>query len=260
MELADGVVYQEDPGGPGPAMMSERVSGLAGSIYREFERLIGRYDEEVVAELMPLVVAVLENLDSVCAHSQETSVELELLRDDNEQLLTQYEREKALRKQAEEKFIEFEDSQEQEKKDLQIRVEALESQTRQLELKAKNYADQISRLEEREAELKKEYNALHSRHTEMIHNYMEHLERAKLHQLTGGDQLEPVTHNRIRKDPPISLGIFPLPPGEALLTPDTQRGTVETPGSDNWKFRELSQPRSRTSLKLLNHLSDSHSR
>lgn len=40
------------------------------------------------------------------------------------------------------KFIEFEDSQEQEKKEIQIRVEALESQTRQLELKAKNYADQ----------------------------------------------------------------------------------------------------------------------
>nr|XP_009925689.1 PREDICTED: C-Jun-amino-terminal kinase-interacting protein 4-like [Haliaeetus albicilla] len=98
------------------------------------------------------------------------------------------------------KFIEFEDSQEQEKKDLQTRVEALESQTRQLELKAKNYADQISRLEEREAELKKEYNALHSRHTEMIHNYMEHLERTKLHQLTGGDQLESTTHSRIREN------------------------------------------------------------
>ncbi|XP_017667502.1 PREDICTED: C-Jun-amino-terminal kinase-interacting protein 4 isoform X2 [Lepidothrix coronata] len=249
MELADGVVYQEDPGGPGPAMMSERVSGLAGSIYREFERLIGRYDEEVVAELMPLVVAVLENLDSVCAHSQETSVELELLRDDNEQLLTQYEREKALRKQAEEKFIEFEDSQEQEKKDLQTRVEALESQTRQLELKAKNYADQISRLEEREAELKKEYNALHSRHTEMIHNYMEHLERTKLHQLTGSDQLESTTHSRIRKERPISLGIFPLPPGDALLTPEAQREAAETPASEHWKFHELSQPRSHTSLK-----------
>ncbi|XP_053939477.1 C-Jun-amino-terminal kinase-interacting protein 4 isoform X2 [Cuculus canorus] len=249
MELADGVVYQEDPGGPGPAMMSERVSGLAGSIYREFERLIGRYDEEVVAELMPLVVAVLENLDSVCAHSQETSVELELLRDDNEQLLTQYEREKALRKQAEEKFIEFEDSQEQEKKDLQTRVEALESQTRQLELKAKNYADQISRLEEREAELKKEYNALHSRHTEMIHNYMEHLERTKLHQLTGGEQPESITHSRIRKERPISLGIFPLPSGDALLTPEAQREAGETPGSEHWKFHELSQPRSHTSLK-----------
>uniref|UniRef100_A0A8D0H0P7 JNK/Rab-associated protein-1 N-terminal domain-containing protein n=1 Tax=Sphenodon punctatus TaxID=8508 RepID=A0A8D0H0P7_SPHPU len=146
------------------------------------------------------------------------------------------------------KFIEFEDSQEQEKKDLQIRVEALESQTRQLELKAKNYADQISRLEEREAELKKEYNALHSRHTEMIHNYMEHLERTKLHQLTGSDQLESAAHNRIRKERPISLGIFPLPPGDALLTPDSRRGG-ETPGSENWKFLELSQPRSHTSLK-----------
>uniref|UniRef100_A0A8C0NGE9 C-Jun-amino-terminal kinase-interacting protein 4 n=1 Tax=Canis lupus familiaris TaxID=9615 RepID=A0A8C0NGE9_CANLF len=246
MELEDGVVYQEEPGGSG-AVMSERVSGLAGSIYREFERLIGRYDEEVVKELMPLVVAVLENLDSV-AQDQEHQVELELLRDDNEQLITQYEREKALRKHAEEKFIEFEDSQEQEKKDLQTRVESLESQTRQLELKAKNYADQISRLEEREAELKKEYNALHQRHTEMIHNYMEHLERTKLHQLSGSDQLESTAHSRIRKERPISLGIFPLPAGDGLLTPDTQKGG-ETPGSEQWKFQELSQPRSHTSLK-----------
>ncbi|XP_039332039.1 C-Jun-amino-terminal kinase-interacting protein 4 isoform X8 [Saimiri boliviensis] len=247
MELEDGVVYQEEPGGSG-AVMSERVSGLAGSIYREFERLIGRYDEEVVKELMPLVVAVLENLDSVFAQDQEHQVELELLRDDNEQLITQYEREKALRKHAEEKFIEFEDSQEQEKKDLQTRVESLESQTRQLELKAKNYADQISRLEEREAELKKEYNALHQRHTEMIHNYMEHLERTKLHQLSGSDQLESTAHSRIRKERPISLGIFPLPAGDGLLTPDTQKGG-ETPGSEQWKFQELSQPRSHTSLK-----------
>nr|XP_040124894.1 C-Jun-amino-terminal kinase-interacting protein 4 isoform X1 [Ictidomys tridecemlineatus] len=250
MELEDGVVYQEEPGGSG-AVMSERVSGLAGSIYREFERLIGRYDEEVVKELMPLVVAVLENLDSVFAQDQEHQVELELLRDDNEQLITQYEREKALRKHAEEKFIEFEDSQEQEKKDLQTRVESLESQTRQLELKAKNYADQISRLEEREAELKKEYNALHQRHTEMIHNYMEHLERTKLHQLSGSDQLESAAHSRIRKERPISLGIFPLPAGDGLLTPDTQKGG-ETPGSEQWKFQELSQPRSHTSLKVSN--------
>uniref|UniRef100_G3S022 Sperm associated antigen 9 n=1 Tax=Gorilla gorilla gorilla TaxID=9595 RepID=G3S022_GORGO len=149
------------------------------------------------------------------------------------------------------KFIEFEDSQEQEKKDLQTRVESLESQTRQLELKAKNYADQISRLEEREAELKKEYNALHQRHTEMIHNYMEHLERTKLHQLSGSDQLESTAHSRIRKERPISLGIFPLPAGDGLLTPDAQKGG-ETPGSEQWKFQELSQPRSHTSLKVSN--------
>nr|KAF6309318.1 sperm associated antigen 9 [Pipistrellus kuhlii] len=52
----------------------------------------------------------------------------------------------------------------------------------------------------------------------------------------------------LRKERPISLGLFPLPAGDGLLTPDTQKGG-ETPGSEQWKFQELSQPRSHTSLK-----------
>ncbi|XP_041943206.1 sperm associated antigen 9a isoform X3 [Alosa sapidissima] len=247
MELEDGVVYQDDPGTT--AMMSERVSGLASSIYREFERLIGKYDEDVVKELMPLVVAVLENLDSVFAENQEHEVEIELLKEDNEQLITQYEREKALRKHAEEKFIEFEDSQEQEKKDLQKSVERMGLHSRQLELKIKNYVDQISRLEEREAELKKEFNSLHQRHTEMIHNYMEHVERIKLQQL-GGDASDTGTLGRVRrKERPLSLGIFPSPGGNAALTPEVF-GRGETPGTEGWRFNDLTHPRSNASLKL----------
>ncbi|KAJ8253660.1 hypothetical protein COCON_G00202720, partial [Conger conger] len=189
MELPiDEVVYQDDYGSV--SVMSERVSGLANSIYREFERLIRSYDEEVVKELMPLVVNVLENLDSVLTENQEHEVELELLKEDNEQLITQYEREKALRKQAEEKFIEFEDVLEAEKKDLQTHVENLELQGKQLELKTKNYTDQVSRLEERESEMKKEYNALHQRHTEMIQTYMEHIERSKIQQAGSNSQPE----------------------------------------------------------------------
>uniref|UniRef100_A0A9J8CM66 C-Jun-amino-terminal kinase-interacting protein 3 n=1 Tax=Cyprinus carpio carpio TaxID=630221 RepID=A0A9J8CM66_CYPCA len=186
MEL-DEVVYQDDYGTV--SVMSERVSGLASSIYREFERLIQSYDEEVVKELMPLVVNVLENLDSVLTENQEHEVELELIKEDNEQLITQYEREKALRKQAEEKFIEFEDALEADKKELQTMVETLELQTKQLELKTKNYADQISRLEDRESDMKKEYNALHQRHTEMIQTYVEHIERSKMQQ-SGSNQSE----------------------------------------------------------------------
>ncbi|KAM8796941.1 C-Jun-amino-terminal kinase-interacting protein 4 isoform 2-T2 [Eudromia elegans] len=53
----------------------------------------------------------------------------------------------------------------------------------------------------------------------------------------------------LRKERPISLGIFPLPPGDALLTPEAQKEAGETPGSEHWKFPELSQPRSHTSLK-----------
>ncbi|XP_057717470.1 sperm associated antigen 9a isoform X1 [Corythoichthys intestinalis] len=244
MELEDGVVYQDDPGTS--AMMSERVSGLANSIYREFERLIGKYDEDVVKELMPLVVAVLENLDSVFAENQEHEVELELLKEDNEQLITQYEREKALRKHAEEKFIEFEDTHEQEKKDLQNHVDRMESHSRQLELKIKNHADQIGRLEEREVDLKKEYNSLHQRHTEMIHNYMEHVERIKMQQ--SCESSEPSSVSRVRRERPLSLGIFPTSAGGSLLIPDSQT-RAETPSAESWRFSDTTQTRSNTSLQ-----------
>nr|XP_048723612.1 C-Jun-amino-terminal kinase-interacting protein 3 isoform X29 [Caretta caretta] len=238
------------------SVMSERVSGLANSIYREFERLIRCYDEEVVKELMPLVVTVLENLDSVLTDNQEHEVELELLREDNEQLLTQYEREKALRKQAEEKFIEFEDALEQEKKDLQIQVEHLEFQTRQLELKAKNYADQISRLEERESEMKKEYNALHQRHTEMIQTYVEHIERSKMQQVGGNSQTEGGLPGRShrqswrksRKERPNSLNVFPLADGMVR----GQIGAKIIPTVDHWHLSDLGQLQSNSSYKCPN--------
>uniref|UniRef100_A0A673CSR7 C-Jun-amino-terminal kinase-interacting protein 4 n=1 Tax=Sphaeramia orbicularis TaxID=375764 RepID=A0A673CSR7_9TELE len=245
MELDEVVLYQDDSGNS--AMMSERVSGLASSIYREFERLIEKYDEDVVKELMPLVVAVLENLDSVFAVNQEHEVELELLKEDNEQLVTQYEREKALRKHAEERYIVFEDSQEGEKKDLQGRLVTLESHTRQLELKTKNYADQISRFEEREAELKKEYNALHQRHTEV--SWCE-IAFSRDHKTDGCESFpsSSLYSSVSRKERPISMGIFQLP-GTDGMTPDPQREPVETP-SEPWRFNNLSHPRSNTSLKV----------
>ncbi|XP_047673166.1 C-Jun-amino-terminal kinase-interacting protein 4 isoform X3 [Tachysurus fulvidraco] len=246
MELEDVVLYQEDAGGS--SMMSEKVSGLASSIYREFERLIGKYDEDVVKDLMPLVVAVLENLDSVFAENQEHDVEIELLKEDNEQLITQYEREKALRKGVEERYMEIEDLHEQERKELQNKVTTLEGQTRQLELKTKNSADQIGRLEEREAELKREYNALYHRHTEMIHSYMEHLERTKMQQLIGGEVTDTITLSKHKKERPVSLGIFQLQGGD-VRTPELQREQVGTPGTDTWRFNDLSHPQSNTSLK-----------
>ncbi|XP_029944517.1 C-Jun-amino-terminal kinase-interacting protein 3 isoform X14 [Salarias fasciatus] len=237
MELQiDEVVYQDDYGSG--SVMSERVSGLANSIYREFERLIRSYDEEVVKELMPLVVNVLENLDAVLTENQEHEVELELLKEDNEQLITQYEREKALRKQAEEKFIEFEDALEAEKKDLQVQVEFLELQSKQLELKSKNYSDQITRLEERESDMKREYNALHQRHTEMIQTYVEHIERSKMQQ--AGSQSEGPGCGRTQRhswrkskaERPPSLSLYPS--GEGMVRGGLG-GARMMPGKDIWQ-------------------------
>ncbi|XP_074553729.1 C-Jun-amino-terminal kinase-interacting protein 3 isoform X17 [Halichoeres trimaculatus] len=232
MELQiDEVVYQDDYGSG--SVMSERVSGLANSIYREFERLIRSYDEEVVKELMPLVVNVLENLDAVLTENQEHEVELELLKEDNEQLITQYEREKALRKQAEEKFIEFEDALEAEKKDLQVQVEFLELQGKQQELKTKNYSDQITRLEERESDMKKEYNALHQRHTEMIQTYVEHIERSKMQQAGSNSQSDGPGCGRTKAERPPSLSLYPS--GEGMEDGSESDSVAATPSSTGSK-------------------------
>ncbi|XP_055601258.1 JNK-interacting protein 3 isoform X2 [Uranotaenia lowii] len=161
-------------------VMSEKVQSLAGSIYQEFERMIQRYDEDVVKTLMPLLVNVLECLDAAYQTNQEQDVELELLREDNEQLVTQYEREKNARKQSEQKLLETEDLAEQENKELACRLESLESIVRMLELKHKNSMDHSSRLEEREAELKKEYSKLHERYTELFKTHVDYMERTKI--------------------------------------------------------------------------------
>lgn len=99
MEMEQEIVYgtHEDS----HVVMSEKVQSLAGSVYQEFEKMISKYDDDVVKDLMPLVVNVLECLDISYTQNQEHEVELELLREDNEQLVTQYEREKQLRKSSE---------------------------------------------------------------------------------------------------------------------------------------------------------------
>lgn len=124
------------------AVMNEKVQTMAGSVYAEFERMIKTYDQDVVKNLMPLIVNVLENLDLAFTETQELEVELELLKEDNEQLVTQYEREKQLRKGSEQKLLEIEDGFEGERKDASVKIESLTSIVKMFELKTRNFQDQ----------------------------------------------------------------------------------------------------------------------
>lgn len=175
-------------------VMSDKVQTLANSIYEEFARMITKYDEDVVKQLMPLVISVLEHLDLSFVENQEHEVELELLREDNEQLVTQFEREKQLRKSSEQKLLELEYSVDDDRRDLQSKVESLESLVRILEIKAKNSADHASRLEEKENEMKKEYAKLHERYTEVFRTHVDYVERTKI--LFGNEKAEMISKAR----------------------------------------------------------------
>ncbi|XP_071545122.1 C-Jun-amino-terminal kinase-interacting protein 4 isoform X12 [Panulirus ornatus] len=220
-------------------VMSEKVQSLAGSIYQEFERMISRYDEDVVKDLMPLVVNILECLDLAYTENQEHEVEVELLREDNEQLVTQYEREKQLRKGAEQKLLELEDGMEEEKKQCQSRVETLESIVRMLELKNRNATDHANRMEDKSEEMKKEYTKLHDRYTELFKTHMDYMERTKI--LMGTDRLDQLGGSRgripgftlgnlnsipFRSSGPVSFGFSSLDPNKSVSSPVDMSGSA----------------------------------
>nr|XP_032637449.1 C-Jun-amino-terminal kinase-interacting protein 3 isoform X12 [Chelonoidis abingdonii] len=99
--------------------------------------------------------------------------------------------------------------------------------------------------------MKKEYNALHQRHTEMIQTYVEHIERSKMQQVGGNSQTEGGLPGRShrqswrkRKERPNSLNVLPLADGmcpndemsesgqsSAAATPSTTGTKSNTPTS-----------------------------
>lgn len=160
-------------------VVSERVKNLATQIYQELKRIISRcnYDESILSGLMPLIVRVLESLDLALIENQQLQVELELCKDDNEQLVIMFEKEKAAKRAIDKKLIESEYAYEEERQQYQQKIESLDNVVKMFELKAKNASDQATRFEEKEAERKKEYNKLHDRYTELLKSHCDVVER-----------------------------------------------------------------------------------
>lgn len=104
-------------------------------------------------------------------------------------------------------------------------MESLESIVRMLELKHKNSLEHAGRLEEREADLKKEFSKLHERYTELFKTHVDYMERTKI--LLSGQQLanEKAEINRLnsnrlnivgRSSGPISFGFASLENAEIV--------------------------------------------
>ncbi|XP_072281532.1 C-Jun-amino-terminal kinase-interacting protein 4-like isoform X2 [Pyxicephalus adspersus] len=160
-------------GGNSLEVYDEMVTVLAGSIYSELEKLVASYGQEAVTGLMPLMVSVLESLESTSARARERDDQLELLQEDNQRLLIQYERERDGRKRAEERCIEMEDGIEQERKLFKANLLNMEAQTKNMETKARSCADQILSLEEQKTQLNKELTSLTQVHSKILKSYKE---------------------------------------------------------------------------------------
>ena len=89
---------------------------------------------------------------------------------------------------SEQKLLEVEDIYDGERKDATVKIDSLTSIVKMFELKTKNYQDQISRLEEKESETKKEYTKLHDRYSELFKTHLDYMEKTK--SVIGAEKLE----------------------------------------------------------------------
>nr|XP_060636357.1 C-Jun-amino-terminal kinase-interacting protein 4-like isoform X2 [Anolis sagrei ordinatus] len=209
-------------GDPNPAPYEELVSALAGGLYGELERLVAAHGPGAVSGLLPQLVSVLESLQGACGQVRERDQALERLRDDRLRLLEQYERERAGRKRAEERFMELEDAMEQERKAHGTAMNRLEGQTRTLDGKARSYADQVASLEEQKSSLLKELSSLSQTHSKMMQSYKElKLQRASV--VVGQTGSSSAETKRLK---PLPLQVPP-----AFLSQTSDPGPPEMPNS-----------------------------
>jgi mitogen-activated protein kinase 8 interacting protein 3 len=92
-------ILEDDNASPA---VSERVQSLAKSVYEELEVFVNNYGQESINSLMPLIINILENLDSALSDNQDNLNAVLELNEENQQLVTQYEKEKHQRKEIEE--------------------------------------------------------------------------------------------------------------------------------------------------------------
>ncbi|CAL8097577.1 unnamed protein product [Calicophoron daubneyi] len=177
--------------------LSPSVQCLASAIYKELEVLVETYGNKFLQNLMPLIVSTLENLDTVNGEKQNLQLNLAVMKEDHRLLITEYDKEKSFRKTAEAKAIRLEDELEEVKKQCSAKQAELESTARVNELKLKNLHEQISRFDEREAELVRNYQCLHDRYSYLVRSYVDYVDRIRNGVVTYGCDEGLVHGNRV---------------------------------------------------------------
>ncbi|CAH8626159.1 unnamed protein product [Schistosoma rodhaini] len=188
-------------------VMSERVQSIASGIYKEFETMIEAYGLPVVERLMPLIISLLENLDELYKDQSAYHAEVRQLREENEHIYDQLTAEKAARKQSELRLLNAEDAFDEERRVNEAKNESLSTSCRQTELRLQLAKDQVSRLEVKEQEWKKEENRLHEHLNELIRSNVELTEQIKFINNNNQDQSRNTLNNHIHKHSPRKLSM-----------------------------------------------------
>ena len=105
---------------------TDKVQRVAQNIYAELETNLKNFGEASIKNLIPLLAGLIEDYQTALTFKEKLACEIELHKEDNEQLLNHFEREKYLRKKSEERSLENEDFYIKEKQEFFEKIEKLE--------------------------------------------------------------------------------------------------------------------------------------
>ncbi|XP_039596862.1 C-Jun-amino-terminal kinase-interacting protein 4 [Polypterus senegalus] len=153
------------------------VSEEAGRLYSELQALIEIHGQSSVEGLLPVLVSVLESLAVSRSKLKDLENEGEREKEERDNLLEQFERERARRRETEERYLELDDAIEQERRTLMARLSAAELRARDMERKARECADRGAAIEEQKTTLTRELNGLRHTHNKLLRNYRDLLDQ-----------------------------------------------------------------------------------
>ncbi|BHF68638.1 MAP-kinase scaffold activity [Sparganum proliferum] len=159
--------------------LSPHIRDLATSVYEEFKNQVARHGEGAVDGLAPIVIRILERVDELHEANEVAEVRLGILQTEVRSLNLRVERETSLRKAAEARVITLDDEYADTKSTLENHITELSGLVRILQTKHKNAAAHATRLEEKEAELRKELANAQVRYNDLLRTHVAHIERCR---------------------------------------------------------------------------------
>ena len=184
---------------------------------------------------------MLESLDEEIKHRRQIQTDLELAKADREQLLNHFERERELRRRAEERHLNVEDELDLDKSALRSKLEELEGKMRYLDSRAQNYDDISRKAAENEDTLRSKYADLAKRHDETLQKYMNMAEENRsLRKMSN--QATPVKEQKVFKKLIKFLNYYLKAPMRVTKqAPSTEVYNITIEGSEH-SFNEQQQP------------------
>lgn len=157
------------------------------TLYLEFKKIVSNYDDEVRKKLTPLMVNVLECINTAYQVNKDYNFKFQLLEADNKQIEEEYIKIKRLKNITEQKFSSYKEVSEKERKDLACRLEGFQNKARLFELRHTNIMEYARLIEEQERQIRREYDQIQIKYANLFRAYVIHTEKIQLPELLDKD-------------------------------------------------------------------------